>query len=69
MIGGCKNYTSCTEEPTIWVEDINCNAQNLSESDMDACKIANVIIFLYLNIAVHLCISYLSFISFSTTTT
>ncbi|XP_077264335.1 uncharacterized protein LOC143898625 isoform X2 [Temnothorax americanus] len=41
MIGGCKNLTACTEEPTIWVEDINCNAQNLTESDMDACIIAN----------------------------
>ncbi|XP_071631433.1 uncharacterized protein [Temnothorax longispinosus] len=41
MIGGCKNRTACTEEPTIWVEDINCNAQNLTESDMDACIIAN----------------------------
>jgi len=47
MINECKNHTICTE-PIVSIENVNCEAQNLSESelDMNACRIANVIIFL-----------------------
>lgn len=46
MIDGCKNRIACTGEPIIWVDDIDCDAQNLSESDLNVCKFANVIILL-----------------------
>lgn len=46
MINDCENRTDneCTEEPIVWIDNINCDAKNLTESDMGACKIANVII-------------------------
>jgi len=45
-INECKTRTMCTGEPIVSIKNVNCEAQNLSESDMNACKIGNVIIFL-----------------------
>ncbi|XP_036139640.1 uncharacterized protein LOC105832404 isoform X2 [Monomorium pharaonis] len=41
MIDNYINRTVCTGEPTIWIDNINCNNQNHTESGMDVCKIAN----------------------------
>lgn len=40
-VSNCRNRTICTGEPKIQIDNINCNSQNLSKSDMDVCKIAN----------------------------
>ncbi|XP_071563562.1 uncharacterized protein [Temnothorax nylanderi] len=40
-IDDCEKHIICTDKPTISVEGINCNAQNLTESDMGACTVAN----------------------------
>jgi len=37
----------CTGEPSVSIDNVTCEVQDLSEWDMNACKIANVIIFLY----------------------
>jgi len=42
----CKNHTICTGKPIVSIEDVNCEAQNLSKLDMNVCKIVTVIIFL-----------------------
>ncbi|XP_011859758.1 PREDICTED: uncharacterized protein LOC105557189 [Vollenhovia emeryi] len=41
VIDGCNNRTVCTGKPIIWLEDINCDAKNLTELDMNACKVAD----------------------------
>jgi len=44
---GCEDTNSnCTKEPIMWIDNIDCNSQNLSLSDMDVCEIGNVIMFL-----------------------
>ncbi|XP_018315088.1 uncharacterized protein [Mycetomoellerius zeteki] len=38
----CEDINSnCTNEPIVWVDNIDCNSQNLSLPVMDACKIGN----------------------------
>ncbi|XP_018045923.1 PREDICTED: uncharacterized protein LOC108685579 [Atta colombica] len=42
IIMGCEDTNSnCTKEPIMWIDNIDCNSQNLSQSDMDVCEIGN----------------------------
>ncbi|KYN42894.1 hypothetical protein ALC56_02697, partial [Trachymyrmex septentrionalis] len=38
----CEDINSnCTNEPIVWIDNIDCNSQNLSLSDMNICRIGN----------------------------
>ncbi|RLU16526.1 hypothetical protein DMN91_010594 [Ooceraea biroi] len=39
-ISDCVNRTTCYGQPMVGVDNVNCNSSNLSNSDLEACKIA-----------------------------
>ncbi|EZA51294.1 hypothetical protein DMN91_010592 [Ooceraea biroi] len=40
IITGCKNQSACMTQPMGWVEQVDCNSENLTNSDLEACMIA-----------------------------
>lgn len=46
VISDCTNHSVCTGKPVVWIQTINCTANNLSVNSEDACKVAQVIALL-----------------------
>ncbi|XP_011050117.1 PREDICTED: uncharacterized protein LOC105143461 [Acromyrmex echinatior] len=45
IIMGCEDINfNCTKEPIVWIDNIDCNSQNLSSPDMKICEIGDELV-------------------------